>query len=305
MNERMKILIGYDGSDCARAALEDLRRAGLPAEADALLISVAELWMPPPPPSSYEVVEAATDLHSAAELQRRYARSSSAMKEAEELALEGGERLRKSFPGWRVEWCALLGSPARELMMKADEWNPDLIVLGSHGRSALGRLILGSVSQKVLSEARSTVRIARGLPKPEGTPARIVIGMDDSRDSKLGAVEVARREWPQGTVVELVTAVEPFHMYGPEPDAEVSRAREIQGEARQMLRAAGLNVVTLIEEGNPKRLLVEEAERFEADSIFVGARGHTFLERFLLGSVSSAVAARAHCSVEVTRPPAD
>jgi nucleotide-binding universal stress UspA family protein len=67
------------------------------------------------------------------------------------------------------------------------------------------------------------------------------------------------------------------------------------------LRAAGLAPTPLVEEGDPKRVLVEEAERWAADCIFVGAKGHGALERILIGSVSAAVAARAHCSVEVVR----
>ena len=43
MNERMKILIGYDGSECADAALDDLKRAGLPQSAEAHILSVAEV----------------------------------------------------------------------------------------------------------------------------------------------------------------------------------------------------------------------------------------------------------------------
>jgi nucleotide-binding universal stress UspA family protein len=55
----MKILITYDGSECAEAALDDLRRAGLPPAADALVVSVTEVWLPPPPPSATEIVEGA------------------------------------------------------------------------------------------------------------------------------------------------------------------------------------------------------------------------------------------------------
>jgi len=48
MSDRMKILIGYEGSECADAALRDLERAGLPAEADVLVMTVAEVFLPPP-----------------------------------------------------------------------------------------------------------------------------------------------------------------------------------------------------------------------------------------------------------------
>jgi hypothetical protein len=69
----------------------------------------------------------------------------------------------------------------------------------------------------------------------------------------------------------------------------------------EMLRATGLTVLSVITDGDPKQLLPEEAEHWKADCIFVGARGLRRIERFLLGSVSAAVAAQAHCSVEVIR----
>ncbi len=55
----MKILIGYDGSECADAALDDLGQAGLPEAGEIHLLSIAEVWLPPPPPSSYEIIEEA------------------------------------------------------------------------------------------------------------------------------------------------------------------------------------------------------------------------------------------------------
>jgi nucleotide-binding universal stress UspA family protein len=63
----------------------------------------------------------------------------------------------------------------------------------------------------------------------------------------------------------------------------------------------GLAVSSIITAGDPKQVLLDEAEQWQADALFVGARGLSRVERFLLGSVSAAVAARAHCSVEVVR----
>jgi len=60
----MKILIGYDGSGCADAALDDLTHAGLPPAAETHILSVAEVWLPPPPPSSYEIIEQAREAKS-------------------------------------------------------------------------------------------------------------------------------------------------------------------------------------------------------------------------------------------------
>ena len=64
----------------------------------------------------------------------------------------------------------------------------------------------------------------------------------------------------------------------------------------------GLQVSVAIEKGDPQRVLIEEARKWNADSIFVGSRKFdgTF-ERFWLGSVSTALVTKAHSSVEVVR----
>ena len=68
-------------------------------------------------------------------------------------------------------------------------------------------------------------------------------------------------------------------------------------------RSRMLNVTMGVLSGSPKRVILEEAERFGADLIVVSSHGHGMLERFLLGSVSQAVALHAKCSVEIVRSP--
>ena len=85
------------------------------------------------------------------------------------------------------------------------------------------------------------------------------------------------------------------------------RARAAVEKAAAKLRAdeesRQLNVTTEVLSGSPKRVILEEAEAFGADLIVVGSHGHGMLERFLLGSVSQAVALHAKCSVEIVRSP--
>jgi nucleotide-binding universal stress UspA family protein len=69
------------------------------------------------------------------------------------LAFQAAKLVQSLFPAWQVSGEADNGSPVTELITRADEWGADLIVVGSHGRSALGRFILGSVAQKVVTEA--------------------------------------------------------------------------------------------------------------------------------------------------------
>jgi nucleotide-binding universal stress UspA family protein len=190
----MKILIGYDGSECADAALDDLTQAGLPAEAEAYILSVAEVWLPPPPPSSYEIIEQARKATSQAELQRSYAKGCRAAQDALALAERARERVMTNFPGWKVTADSSCGSAAWELVAKADQWKPDLIVVGSHGRTALGRFVLGSVSQRVLTEAYCPVRIARGRVDEPNSPVRIIVGTDGSPASEEALRAVAARK---------------------------------------------------------------------------------------------------------------
>lgn len=184
----------------------------------------------------------------------------------------------------------------------------DLIVVGSHGRSALGRLFLGSISQKVLTEAHCSVRVARGLVEVDPEPARIVIGFDGSRGANAAVESISSRCWPNQTQVKLVGVTDlslgvDISML---PTVDLPYNSEWLGELAEdsirALREAGLQTEFQSEIGNPKGVIVDVAESWHANSIFVGAnRWGSRVERFLLGSVSVAVAARAHCSVEVVR----
>ena len=58
---------------------------------------------------------------------------------------------------------------------------------------------------------------------------------------------------------------------------------------------------TIVIEGSPKSVILEEADALGADLIVVGSHGYGMIERFLLGSVSHAVSLHAKCSVEIVR----
>jgi len=291
MSNRMKILVAYDGSECADAAMDDLRRAGLPADARIKVLSVVENWLTPP--SGLEIIERID-------------------RDPEYLALarRGRIRLISMEVGWDVKSESGEGSPATVIIEKSDEWGADLIVIGSHGRTALVQFFFGSVSQKVLHEARCSVRVSRGRVEEPGTPVRLIIGVDGSKDAEAAVEVVAARKWPAGSEARIVNAtcampqLTSQHMVSPITKwilEEKVKVKKTIYEAAEKLRAAALRADVVVKEEEPKRLLVAEAESWGADCIFVGARGMGRIDRFLLGSVSSAVARRAHCSVEVVR----
>jgi len=89
-----------------------------------------------------------------------------------------------------------------------------------------------------------------------------------------------------------------------EEDRQEERAwvEKISTRSLDILRQTGIKVTCAVREGDPKHELCKAAEEWNASCIFVGSAGFSNrLERFVLGSISAAVAARAHCSVEVVR----
>jgi nucleotide-binding universal stress UspA family protein len=310
MAQVLRLLIAFDGSIGSEIAIAELKRAGMPQAVEALVLSVADVILP----SKAEPVEQPDPEWLVAALERAGSRAAEAVEQAHTVALRGKKTLEAEFPHWtaRAEACA--DSPAWGVVKRAEEWKADLIIVGSHNRSALGRLMLGSVAQRVLDYAPSSVRIARRPTRPEDSPVRLIVGEDGSPDAEavLGALET--RAWPPGSTVLLVTAIDP--LMSTSSAASRSRARRWvkNREPNQLawiqrmneasvnkLRGAGLDASPLVTEGDPRRILLEEAERVGADCIFVGARGVRGIERLLLGSVSTAIAARARCSVEVVR----
>lgn len=311
MNEQMKILIAYDGSDCADAALDDLRRAGLPRVAEALVVSVADVFLPRP---FNEELDNTFPMYVSEGVRCAHERAAIKLKEAAELAQRAGERVRRSFPGWTVRRESCAESPAWGVIWKASEFKADLIVAGAHGHSDFGgRLILGSVSQRILYEAPCSVRIARSRPATD-QPVRIVLGLDGSLNSELTLTSVASRVWAAGTEVQLVMVLDTVMSLTPDhaqpeivkwieadKEEDVQWIRQYLEASAAKLRAAGPKATAVIKRGDPKRVLPDVAEEWKADAIFLGAKGVRGVERLMLGSVSSAVAARAHCSVEVVR----
>lgn len=307
----MKLLVAYDGSEFADAALADLKNAGFGAETEVLVVSLADVFLPPPvddaDPSPTYLTEG---LRAALE------RAQHELDDAKALAQRGAEQIRSAFPSWVVNYNAQADSPAWAIIRMADESKADLVVMGARGHSVFGgRLILGSISQRVLYEARCSVRIARTAREVDG-PVRILLGLDRSEDSNAAVEAVCKRSWPAGSEVALLSVVDTVMAVNPDagqPPATVKwievgdeknwdQVRELFAPEAEKLRAAGLHVDVLVRRGNPADQILEEAQTWGADCIFVGAKGTRGIDRLLLGSVSSAVAARAHCSVEVVRP---
>ncbi len=146
----MRILIGVDGSEYSAAAVEEVSQRTWPQGTQILVVHAFEMPVAPTPevwllpPDYYEQLDRAVRTQS-------------------DAIIEVAEQRLKSRLGETVEIKskAILGSPKRVILDEADSFKADLIVVGSHGYPTWERLLLGSVSQAVVSHAKCSVEVVR------------------------------------------------------------------------------------------------------------------------------------------------
>ena len=149
---------------------------------------------------------------------------------------------------------------------------------------------------------------------------KILLAVDGSPCSDAAIEEVARRPWPDGSSVKVLTAYELPVPPTPEAwalpanylqDMDIAlrkQAQDVVDSAIRKLKSKVSKTISLdgaLLPGPARTLILDEAESWGADLIVVGSHGYRAWERFLLGSVSQAVVSHAKCSVEVVRCPRD
>jgi len=208
------------------------------------------------------------------------------------------------------------GDPKSVILDQAERSGAGFIFLGSHGHSGVIVSLMGSTAQAVIRYAPSSVEVVRPLADSEEEirrGLRILLATDGSLCSQAAALSVAQRPWPPETKVNIVSAVELISKFPPpylEPERmealraeSITRSQDAILASEEILSNAGLNTSEslLLPLATPKELILQEAGQWGADLIVLGSHGRKGIQRFLLGSVSEAVAARAKCSVEVIR----
>jgi nucleotide-binding universal stress UspA family protein len=298
----MRLLIAYDGIDAIETVLADLGRGGLPESCDALVFSVVDSLIPPLGGIAPEGLAAEIPFRQTLEM----------VEHRREQAKGVADLVQRRFPGWQVRSEACADSPGWGIIRRAEGWNDgwqaDLVVVGATEKSAFGRILLGSVSQQVATYARCSVRIVR--PSKNAEPGvRLLIGADGSANSDATVQVVCSRAWPAGSSAQVIAVLDArmFSAARHWAETEVADTRAaaemIVRRAEEELKKHGLKVSAKVLEGKPGAELVKQAGEWGADCLFVGARGLTRIERILLGSVSSTVALRAPCTVEIVRKP--
>jgi nucleotide-binding universal stress UspA family protein len=281
------VVMGYDGSELARAALALAgKRAGprgriVAVYATAIPADVVTGMPPPtPPPAPPE------------ELGQRI------LAEVDEAATGGVPVTTRSA----------VGSAARALVEVARNEDADEIVVGSHGAGRL-RALLGSTSHALVHEADRPVVVlterAAHRAAGAGEPARlIVLGYDGSEDAKAALAYARRHLAPGGAILAVHAYHAPAEWKGTRYYNEALQERLLHGQRLLDAIDAGPEVSGELIPGAPAAVLAELAASRDADEIVVGSRGLGTL-RAALGSVAHGVLHEADRPVVIVPRPSD
>ncbi len=144
----------------------------------------------------------------------------------------------------------------------------------------------------------------------------ILLAIDDSKFSEA-AVRAVAAQASRDMKVWVLHVLEPpstllgREMGGYEPEFEAvwkarrEHAKALVAKVAERLRDSGLNATSILKEGDPKLRIIDLAKEWHADLIVLGSHGRKGLNRFLMGSVSEAVARHAPCSVQIVRIPTE
>ena len=184
------------------------------------------------------------------------------------------------------------GSSAYEgILEEAGEPQPDLIIMGRHGYTGLTRLLMGSVTARVIGHSPVNVLVV-----PRGVPLsfeRLLIASDGSPFSEAAWTEALTLAKTMGSALIGVAVAT--------SDRDIPTATEVVRHLEAAASQQGITLDTMIPMGRPEEGIVKAAEFKGASLIIVGSHGRTGLKRLLMGSVAERVIGEAKCPVLVVK----
>jgi nucleotide-binding universal stress UspA family protein len=207
------------------------------------------------------------------------------------------------------------GEPGERIVARVERDGYDVVVMGAGRRTWLDRILLGSVSTRVLHASPSSVMIVHRRASHDGA-IRIVVGVDGSRHALAAVETLSRLADPDRCDVRLLSVGEipvPVLTRGPgigyaasaysvQTERELRAAGAARAEAAaRTLREAGFTTEIEVILGSAQIRLLDRAERWDADLVVVGSRGLGPVERVVLGSVSETIARHAPAGLIVRR----
>lgn len=221
--------------------------------------------------------------------------------------LDNAVKEAQSAGATQVSSTLVSGVPWAEMTALLDAQAFDLCVLGTHGRTGLARVLLGSVAEKVIRHSRCSVLAVR--PGSASTPyTHALVPTDFSDSARFALDQAAALVPPSGTITLLhvleipVAASGEIQIEGFARDLDKQAADALDREVARLRRHTTAKINTVNRIGYPG---VQTLGAIDADTtidlVVMGSHGRTGIKRALLGSVAEKVVRHARCAVFVTR----
>lgn len=230
----------------------------------------------------------------------------------EGLAAEAARVLAAGVPATVEQRC---GTAVHEILQAAAAGDADLIAIGTHGRGGFERLVLGSVTEKLLRLARCAVltvpHSAVGLTPDRVRWVRILCAHDGSSGSLAGVAYAASLAERTGAHLTLVSVVETVphggDFTGPEFAAFRQARQEHAEEALDTALTPGQRIRCRVEDrvvyGKPSQQILAVAQQVQPDVVVMGVQGRGALDLLVFGSTVNQVVRQAEHPVLTVRLP--
>jgi nucleotide-binding universal stress UspA family protein len=231
------------------------------------------------------------------------------------------DRLRRLMDDYDIEWEPLIatGNAADEIARLAIENGSDMAITATRGHSGLRRLILGSVTERLMRTLHCPLLAVRRHEKYIDEPAkeekrfkRILIGCDFSPDSNLAVEYGLSLAQEFEAELHLVHVLEPpIYKEWPKTTEETKEKirKNLYEQLKQKLEAMvpqdafnWCKPKTMLLAGHPDVELIKYADVQGVDLIVMGVAGHGIVESFFVGSTTERVMRKAPCAVLSVRP---
>ena len=204
--------------------------------------------------------------------------------------------------------------PVSAILDAARRHQVDLIVLSTHGRSGLGRVVYGSVADDVLRHAEVPVLLVPPMLDhawPTDRPLTVLVPLDGSDLAEAALESAGLLAEGLGARLHLLQVVQPptYPLYGDgyvyipfDDEAERANARQYLEEQAEKLTGRGIGASIEVAVGAPDIVIARTAAEQQADVIAMATHGRGGLARLVLGSVATGTLRRAHVPLLLSRP---
>lgn len=229
-----------------------------------------------------------------------------------ETALSG-LKLPAAAKGLNVSRFVLSGTAAHEIVAHAERSGADLVVIGTHGRGTVGRILLGGTADKVLHSAKCPVLVTKPA-KGKAAPRKIkgvkrVLFPTDFSDCANQALKraIAITEDFDAELYILHVVDDSIITTHVQKEREII-LKDLRNHALEQMKQGlpaellqNFETIGAVKRGEPGKAIAAYAETHECDLIVMGSHGRSGLGRMLLGSVTDKVVRLSKCPVMVER----